>query len=53
MKKSDYEALGGHMEHVISINDVLAGKVGHQNDHQLSGKRIVDQQSENPWPIQS
>ena len=53
MKQNDYEALGGHMEHVMSISDVLSGKVGQQNDHQLGGKRIVDQQLNNPWPIRS
>ena len=53
MKQNDYEALGGHMGHVMSINDVLSGKVGKQNDHQLGGKRIVDQQLNNPWPIRS
>ena len=53
MKQNDYEALGGHMGHVMSISDVLSGKVGKQNDHQLGGKRIVDQQLNNPWPIRS
>ena len=53
MKQNDYEALGGHMGHVMSISDVLSGKVGQQNDHQLGGKRIVDQQLNNPWPIRS
>jgi hypothetical protein len=53
LKQNDYEALGGHMEHVMSINDVLSGKAGLQNDHQLGGKRIVDQQLRNPWPIRS
>ena len=53
MKQNDYEALGGHMGHVMSIGDVLSGRVGQQNDHQLGGKRIVDQQLNNPWPIRS
>lgn len=51
MRQSDYQALGGHMDHVQSIEDVLAGKVGPQNDHQLAGKRGVVQQPQNPWPL--
>jgi hypothetical protein len=51
MRKSDYMALGGHLDHVMSIDDVLAGKLGPQNDHKLAGKKRVAQQSQNPWPI--
>ena len=51
MRKSDYMALGGHLDHVMSIDDVLAGKIGPQNDHKLAGKKRVTQQPQNPWPI--
>ena len=51
MRKSDYMALGGHLDHVMSIDDVLAGKIGPQNDHKLAGKKRVAQQPQNPWPI--
>ena len=51
MRKDDYIALGGHIDHIMSIDDVLAGKVGPQNDHNLAGKRRFAQQPQNPWPI--
>ena len=51
MRKDDYIALGGHVDHIMSIDDVLAGKVGPQNDHDLAGKRRFAQQPQNPWPI--
>lgn len=51
MRREDYIALGGHLDHVMSIDDVLAGKIGRQNDHKLSGKKHFAQQPQNPWPI--
>ncbi|MFL2842532.1 MAG: 6-hydroxynicotinate reductase [Candidatus Puniceispirillaceae bacterium] len=51
MRKDDYIALGGHVDHIMPIDDVLAGKVGPQNDHDLAGKRRFAQQPQNPWPI--
>ncbi|MDA8717291.1 6-hydroxynicotinate reductase [Alphaproteobacteria bacterium] len=51
MRKDDYITLGGHVDHIMSIDDVLAGKVGPQNDHDLFGKRRFAQQPQNPWPI--
>ena len=51
MRKSDYIALGGHLDHVMSIDDVLAGKIGPQNDHKLAGKKGIAQRPQNPWPI--
>ena len=51
MRQSDYLALGGHMSHVQTIDDVLAGQVGRQNDHKLAGKRRVEQKAQNPWPF--
>ena len=43
--------LVGHVDHIMSIDDVLAGKVGPQNDHDLAGKRRFAQRPQNPWPI--
>jgi hypothetical protein len=51
MNRSDYEALGGHMDHIISVQDAVKGVVGRQNDHALKGQRKVEQVSSNPWPI--
>ena len=42
MRQSDYLALGGHMSHVQTIEDVLAGQLGRQNDHKLVGKSGLD-----------
>ena len=52
MRKSDYAALGGHMDYVLTIEDVLAGKVGRQNDHKLAGKKLVSQRVQNRWPTE-
>ena len=50
MRQSDYQALGGHMDHVISIEDALAGKIGLQNDHRLQGMTAIWQKPDIPWP---
>ena len=50
MRQSDYKALGGHMDHVISIADALAGKIGVQNDHRLQGMTVIRQKPDIPWP---
>ncbi|MDB2513235.1 6-hydroxynicotinate reductase [Alphaproteobacteria bacterium] len=50
MRQSDYQALGGHMGHVISIEDALAGKIGLQNDHRLQGMTAIQQKPDIPWP---
>ena len=52
LRRDDYEALGGHMGHVMPIEDALAGKAGPQNDHILAGKRPVSAQGDNPWPTE-
>ena len=53
VRRSDYEALGGHMDHVISLADAVRGVTGPQNDHKLKGKRGVVPNAENPWPTKS
>ena len=53
MRSDDYEALGGHMDHVMSLGDVTAGMKAKQSDHILKGKRQVGQGEENPWPTEA
>jgi hypothetical protein len=50
MRQSDYQALGGHMDHVVSIEDALGGKIGVQNDHRLQGMIAIRQKPDIPWP---
>jgi len=50
MRFDDYEALGGHMDHVMSLDQAVKGMSGPQNDHILKGQRQVPPNSENPWP---
>ncbi len=49
--KSAYEVLGGHMDHVISVEQALNGVIGPQNDHVLKGQAAVGMNSHNPWPV--
>ncbi len=51
MRLKDYEALGGHMRHVMSLEDARAGKSGVQNDHVLNGRKDVAQISS--WPTEN
>jgi len=53
LTRSDYEALGGHMGHVISLSEALQGVTGPQNDHITKGRRDVWPNAENPWPTGS
>ncbi len=52
MRRDDYEALGGHMDHVMPLADAMAGMTMKQNDHVLKGKRQVEQVTDNPWPTE-
>lgn len=52
MRRDDYEALGGHMDHVMPLDDAVAGMKAKQNDHILKGKRQVGQPTDNPWPTE-
>ena len=45
LRVDDYQALGGHMDHAISIADVLAETGGAAELRPFS--------SDNPWPWQS
>ncbi|MEL0022018.1 MAG: hypothetical protein VW709_19315, partial [Rickettsiales bacterium] len=50
MRREDYQALGGHMDHVMPLAEALKGGLGRQNDHVLSGRAEVGHRRENPWP---
>ncbi len=50
MRSEDYAALGGHTDHVMSLEDAVKGITGKQNDHILKGKRQVSCRPDNPWP---
>ena len=50
LRKDDYQALGGHMSHVLPIEAALEGQTGSQKDHLLKGQRAVSAGNDNPWP---
>ncbi len=50
MRRDDYQALGGHMDHVTTLADAARGVTGRQNDHVLAGRRRVAADPQNPWP---
>jgi hypothetical protein len=52
MRRDDYQALGGHMDHVMPLADAIAGMKAKQSDHILKGKRQVGQAADNPWPTE-
>ncbi len=41
MAREDFARLGGHVDHVISLEEAMAGTVGRQNDHLLAGQKRV------------
>ena len=47
---ADYERLGGHIDHVMALEDAVKGVTGPQNDHILKGQRRILPQPNNPWP---
>lgn len=51
LSREDYEAMGGHMGHIMSLEDALAGVSGDQNDHLLAGQRTVLPHRANIWPM--
>lgn len=52
MRRADYQALGGHMDHIVTIEQALAGVIGPQNDHILKGGFSVAPAEDNEWPLQ-
>jgi len=53
MRRADYQALGGHMDHVMPIEEAVKGVTGRQNDHVLKGQRHLHQAPGNPWPTRA
>jgi hypothetical protein len=53
IRRADYQALGGHMDHVMPIEEAVKGVTGRQNDHILKGQRHLDQAHGNPWPTRA
>lgn len=51
MRLQDYEKLGGHLKHVVPLNEVLNGKMGLQNDHSLAGRQL--ESTDNAWPTKA
>ncbi|MEO8938748.1 MAG: 6-hydroxynicotinate reductase [Burkholderiaceae bacterium] len=50
MRLADYEALGGHMDHVRSLEEVLRTGAWH-GDGAPTARRWLQQDAANPWPI--
>jgi len=50
MRLADYETLGGHMEHVRSLEDVLRSGAWH-NDGAPTARRWAVRSDVNPWPL--
>jgi hypothetical protein len=52
MKLADYRDLGGHMDHVRTLADVLAHGAWH-NDGAPRERQWVAAPTHNPWPLSS
>jgi hypothetical protein len=52
LRREDYEALGGHMRHVMSLEEARQGKRGAQNEHLLKGQRAVGAKEKGDWPTE-
>ena len=52
MRLSDYEALGGHMDHVRQLSSVLETGAWH-NDGAPPARRWARQPAQNGWPADS
>ena len=50
MRLADYEALGGHMDHVRPLDEVLRTGAWH-DDGAPTARRWVVQDHANPWPL--
>jgi len=50
MRLADYQALGGHMGQVRSIEDALRHGAGHRDGAPLA-RRFIAAHPENPWPM--
>lgn len=52
MRRQDYEALGGHMKHVMPLEAARSGTKAIQNDHVLAGQTSTGSKSGVPWPTE-
>jgi hypothetical protein len=52
MRREDYQALGGHMDYVLPLDEALAGNTGLQQDHLLSGQKKVSPRHQS-WPTEA
>ena len=50
MSLEGYRALGGHVDHIIDLDEAIEANSGKQKDHILSGQRFVANHQSNPWP---
>ena len=50
LRRDEYLALGGHADHVIPLDEAVAGQVGPQNDHRIVGQRLEAAADGVPWP---
>jgi 6-hydroxynicotinate reductase len=53
LRREDYEALGGHMRHVLTLADVQRGQNSPQNEHLLKGRTSVASKPNVPWPTEA
>ncbi len=51
MRREDYEALGGHAEHITAVQEIMSGTVPSQNDHVLAGRQHLQNPNSNLWPL--
>jgi NADH pyrophosphatase NudC (nudix superfamily) len=50
MQRADYEALGGHMEHIFSLEQALARGAWQEDGAPLARQWLVMDDA-NPWPL--
>jgi 6-hydroxynicotinate reductase len=50
LRLADYQVLGGHMDHVRPLAEVLARGAWH-NDGAPQGRQFLAQPAGNPWPL--
>ncbi len=51
MRQADYQALGGHMDHVVPLADAVQGRTHGEIDHLLAGQRRLPSRPDNSWPM--
>lgn len=51
LRREDYALLGGHTDHIVTLNDAIQGVTGVQNDHVMTGQRRIAPTPGNPWPV--